>query len=330
MPGRSPVSPVTLQLLVQFEALIQERHVTRAAERMGISQSTMSAALARLRRQFGDPLLIRTAKGMVPTAKALELARRARVALELLEPDRLHERTFRAQESERHFRILTTEGLALLLAPPIANHLRQHAPGIRLTIQPSDMRGTVEALRDQACDLTIGHILHPPSDLRKKLIYPQSACCIVSGRHPEIDGRITLRQFLKYPHVVWGADETSYRSIETSVARALGNARHPLKHAIRVPNILIVPAVVAATDMIATVPLRIAREAAERLDIKAVQPPFKLANPDISMYWHELNHRDQAHIWFRQSIQTIAQAVRAPLSERAGANAPSRPSGRPA
>lgn len=113
----TPVSPVTLQLLVQFEALIQERHVTRAAERMGISQSTMSAALARLRRQFDDPLLIRTAKGMVPTAKALELAKRARVALELLEPDRLHGRTFSAHESERHFRILTTEGLALLLAP---------------------------------------------------------------------------------------------------------------------------------------------------------------------------------------------------------------------
>lgn len=310
MPSKSAVSPLTLQLLAQFDALMQECHVTRAAERMGVSQSTMSAALARLRRQFGDPLLVRTSKGMVPTAKAIELARRARVALELLEPGRLQGHLFSPETSERHFRILTTEGLALLFASRIAAHLRVHAPKVRLTILPSDMRKTVEALRDQACDLTVGHILHPPSDLRKKLIYPQSACCIVSKRHPEIENRITLRQFLKYPHVVWGADETSYRSIETSVMQALGHDKPLLKQAVRVPNILIVPTVVAATDMIATVPVRVAREAAERLDVKVVQPPFKLANPDISMYWHELNHRDPAHIWFRKLVQTIAQETR--------------------
>ncbi len=310
MPGRPPVTSINLQLLAQFEALVQERHVTRAAERMGIGQSSMSAALARLRRLFDDPLLVRTAKGMVPTPKALELAKRAHMALELLEPNRLRTESFAAATSDRHFRILTTEGLALLFAPRIAAHLRQHAPSLRLTVQPSDMRRTVEALRDQECDITIGNILHPPADLRKTLIYPQTACCIVSSTHPEIRDRISMKQFLKYPHVLWGADETSYRSIETSVSRALGSGKHILAHTMRVPNILIVPAVVAATDMIATVPLRIANEASGSLNIRAVQPPFKIANPDISMYWHELNHRDPAHIWFRQAVQAITKEVR--------------------
>jgi DNA-binding transcriptional LysR family regulator len=310
MVRSSAVTPINLQLLAQFEALVQERHVSRAAERMGVGQSTMSAALARLRILFDDPLLVRTAKGMVPTPKALELAKRAHQALELLEPNRVRSKDFDPATSTRQFRILATEGLALLFTPPIAAFLRKHAPGVRLLVQPADMRHTVEALRDQECDVTISNILHAPPDLRKTLVYPQRACCIVSATHPEIRARMTMKQYLKYPHVLWGAETVSYRSMEASVAQALTLGHHYLPSAMRVPNILIVPAVVAATDMIATVPIRIANEAASSLAIRIVKPPFKLADPDISMYWHELSHRDPGHIWFRSAIQDIAKTLR--------------------
>ena len=310
MARATNVTPINLQLLAQFEVLIQERHVTRAAERMGIGQSTMSAALARLRKLFDDPLLVRTAKGMVPTPKALELAKRARLALELLEPNRVRSEDFDPATSDREFRILATEGLALMFTPPIAAYLRKFAPRVGLSVQPSDMRHTVESLRDQECDVTIGNILHAPPDLRKTLIYPQRACCIVSATHPEIGARMTMKQYLKYPHVLWGAKEMSHRSIEASVSRALADTRYYLTQSIRVPNILIVPAVVAATDMIATVPIRIADEAVITLAVKKVPPPFKLADPNISMYWHELSHRDPGHMWFRGVIQEIARKLR--------------------
>jgi DNA-binding transcriptional LysR family regulator len=101
----------------------------------------------------------------------------------------------------------------------------------------------------------------------------------------------------------------SHRSIETTVHQALANGRHVLTSAMRVPNILIVPAVVAATDMIATVPTRIADEAGATLAIKKVQPPFKLADPNIRMYWHELSHRDPGHVWFRGVVLEIARAL---------------------
>ena len=312
MARASNVTPINLQLLAQFEALVQERHVSRAAERMGIGQSTMSTALARLRKLFDDPLLVRTAKGMVPTPKALELAKRAHLALELLDPNRVRSKDFDPATSDRQFRILATEGLALLFTPPIAAYLRKFAPGVRLSVQPSDMRHTVEALRDQECDVTISNILHAPPDLRKTLIYPQRACCIVSATHPEIGARISMKQYLKYPHVLWGAESVSYRSIEATVSRALADDQRYLTSAMRVPNILIVSAVVAATDMIATVPTRIADEAVATLAIKKVQPPFKLADPNISMHWHELSHRDPGHIWFREAIQDIAQRLREP------------------
>jgi DNA-binding transcriptional LysR family regulator len=94
------------------------------------------------------------------------------------------------------------------------------------------------------------------------------------------------------------------------VSRALANERDHLTQSIRVPNILIVPAVVAATDMIATVPTRIADEAIATLSIKKVQPPFKLPDPNISMYWHELSHREPGHMWFRSAILEIAERLR--------------------
>jgi len=310
MTKNSHVPPINLQLLAQFEALIQECHVTRAAERMNIGQPTMSAALSRLRQLFDDPLLVRTAKGMVPTPKALELAKRVRMALELLEPNRVRSADFDPATSNRQFRILTTEGLALLFTPPIAAYLRQHAPRVGLSVQPSDMRHTVEALRDQACDVTISNILQPPPDLRKTVVYPQSTCCIVSTQHPEIGARITMKQYLKYPHVLWGAESMSHRTIEATVSLALASGREHLTQSIRVPNILIVPAVVAATDMIATVPTRIADEAMATLAIKKVQPPFKLPDPNVSMYWHELSHRDSGNMWFRHAILEIAKSLR--------------------
>jgi DNA-binding transcriptional LysR family regulator len=310
MTSTPNVPPINLQLLAQFEVLIQERHVTRAAERMDIGQPTMSAALARLRKLFDDPLLVRTAKGMVPTPKALALAKRVRLALELLEPNRVRSEDFDPATSDRQFRILTTEGLALLFTPPIAAYLRKHAPRVGLSVQPSDMRHTVEALRDQECDVTISNILHAPPDLRMTLIYPQRTCCIVSTTHPEIGARITMKQYLKYPHVLWGTESMSHRSIEATVSRALANGRDHRTQSIRVPNILIVPAVVAATDMIATVPTRIADEAIATLSIKKVQPPFKLPDPNISMYWHELSHREPGHMWFRSAILEIAERLR--------------------
>jgi DNA-binding transcriptional LysR family regulator len=300
---------LNFHLLAQFEVLVQERHVSRAADRMGVSQSTMSTALARLRELFADPLLVRTAKGMVPTAKALELAQRTHQALELLEPTRLNSTVFDPASSTRHFRILAPEGLAQLFAPRIAAHLRAHAPGMQLSIQPADMRRTVEALRDQECDLTISNIPHAPADLRKILIYAQRACCIVSANHPEVKARLTMKQYLKYPHVYWGAETASLRSVEASVMQALEHARGLRARPMRVPNILNVAAVVAATDMIATVPSRIADEAMGLYAIRKVQPPMKLPDPDISMYWHELTQRDPGHVWFRGMVVDIARSI---------------------
>ena len=309
MPSHAPVSNLNLHLLAQFEVLVQERHVSRAADRMGVSQSTMSTGLARLRKMFGDPLLVRTAKGMVPTARGLELARRTHQALELLEPSRFNSMAFDPATSSRHFRIIAPEGLAQLFAPPIAAHLRQHAPGMQLTIQPADMRRTIEALRDQECDLTISNIAHPPPDLRKVVVYPQRACCIVSATHPEITAGLTMKQYLKYPHVFWGVESVSLRSMEASVTHALEHARGDRPKPMRVPNILNVAPVIAATDMIATLPSRVAAEAMRSYAIRIVQPPIKLPDPNIGMYWHELTQRDAGHVWFRTAVKEIARLI---------------------
>ena len=181
----------------------------------------------------------------------------------------------------------------------------------RISIEPADTRHIVEKLREQECDLAIGNVPEAPAALRKQLLFAQKACCIVSADHPEIRGQVTMDHFRRYPHVVWGTEPVSLRSIETSVVQALAGDASIYQNAMRVPNVTMVPAVVAATDMVATIPARIAEEVSELYRLQRLPPPVQLPNADISMYWHELMHRDAAHIWFRELVAGVIGERRA-------------------
>jgi LysR family transcriptional activator of mexEF-oprN operon len=308
---------INLQLLAYLDALMTERHVTRAAERMGIGQSAMSSALARLRQVFNDPLLVRTSSGMQPTERALRLARQVQEAMSLIDQAGQDPLGFDPATAEAHFRILASEAVALQFMPGIMARVRRAAPRLRFSVRPVDVRRTLEYLRDGEGDIVIGYIRNVPEQLHQTPLYPQGVVCIASGKHPGIRGSLTLKQFVHYPHVVWAAGPVPYPTIEAMVDDALAARQLSREAGLRVPNALLSADVVARTDMLAVVPERIALDAVARgLPIQILKLPLAAIDAGLSMLWHERTHHDDAHVWLRGIVREVAAELRQDAAAR--------------
>ncbi|RZJ26492.1 MAG: LysR family transcriptional regulator [Haliea sp.] len=311
-----PGKRINLQLLTYLDALMTERHVTRAADRVGIGQSAMSSALARLREIFHDPLLVRTTTGMQPTARGLQLARQVQDAMALIDQAARGGRAFEPATAEGHIRVLASEGVAQQFMPGIMARVRQQAPRLRFSVRPVDVRRTLEYLRDGEGDLVLGFVRDVPPSLHQTLLYPQDVVCIASRAHPAIRGKLSLRQFVAYPHVVWATGPVPYPTIEFMVDDALAARKLVRDVGLRVPNVLLSADVVAATDMLAVVPRRVATDACDRqgLALQILPLPFAIEAANLSMLWHERMHRDAAHTWLRGIVREVAAELRGPAA----------------
>lgn len=278
---------------------------------MGIGQPAMSAALARLRVLFQDPLLVRTSAGMMPTQRALEISHQVKQIFTLIETSLVPVSSgFEPTQVNAHINIAASEGIAFLFMPRVMAYLRSHAPGIQVTVRPSDNRRLREYLEEDQCDIALSFVRSPPPNLRSMKIYPQRLYCIASKSHPEIRKALSLDTYLRYPHVSWSADQVPYPSIEIMVDDALRKRNLTRVIGMRIPSILSTPAVVAATDMIATVPERIARHSIAFLPIQILRSPVELGEADISMFWHEKTQRDPLRSWLRTIIRDVALDLR--------------------
>ncbi len=293
--------------LACLDALVAEAHVSRAAARMGIGQPAMSEVLARLRRAFSDPLLVRTRSGMVPTPRALHAAAQAREALRLVEDalDGLPRND--PKGSAMDLRIVALSSLAFSLLPRLVLSLEKKAPNVRVLVQPGDVRRTREILESSECDMVIGYPPNVASGLHAQALFRLPLVAIARHGHPRVKGRMTIEDYLDLPHVVLGAGPSPVSTIEATVERSLRRRRVQRKIGVRVPDLLVSIAVVAGTDMIATVPERIAREFAEMLSLQMMRAPLALTDPNILMIWHERTHRDPTHRLLRQVVREIGR-----------------------
>jgi len=295
-------------------ALVEEGHVSRAAQRMGVGQPAMSETLARLREAFGDPLLVRTRGGMTATPRAEHVTATAREILALVERAIAGNEGFDAARAHADFRLVALNSLSFSLLPHIVSRLEREAPGIRVLVQPGDMRRTREMLEADDCDMVIGFPPKVSVGLHAVPLTRLRLCCIARRDHPEIRGKVTLTQFARYPHVVLGAGPVPVSAIESTIERSLRVHRITRRVGARVPDLLITPAVVAETNFLATVPERVAASFADSLGIQLLKLPFSLVDPSVLMVWHERSQRDPGHRWFRHVIRDVARSV---LSGRA-------------
>lgn len=296
-----------IHLLRCFAALMDERSVSRAAERMHVSQPAMSHALARLRRHFDDPLLLRAQKEMVPTRCALTV--RESVGRILLETENLFLRAvvFKPEVSRMKFVVTAPEFVEHVLTPKLLHRLQREAPGITLEIRVPDPERAAEWLEKGEIDFRLGWLRTPPPMLRSKLLFRDGFVCLARKGHPQIRGSITQEQYFSLPHVRsrFVRNSTSGRVIDEVVA-AHGRK---LNVAVLMQNVFSVFHVVAHSDLIATVPSRLVQDVSSQLPIQLLEPPVTIPDLRINLFWHERTHQEASHRWFRQLLADVVKTL---------------------
>jgi DNA-binding transcriptional LysR family regulator len=297
------LATMDLNLVVALDILLGERHVTRAANRLGITQSAASHALARLRDLLGDPLLVRGPGGaMVPSALAIRLAPQLRKVLEDL-AGVLRGQTFDPATARRTFRIGASDYVELVLLPKLSARLARLAPGIDLWVHTFDELGDVELATGKLdCVLAPPRRNVRPSGTFEKVILRESFTCVMRAGHPLARSRLTLARYCEVPHLMVAPRGTPGSFVDDALA-SVGRTR---RVALAVPHFLVVPYVIAATDLVATLASRIATLFADTLDLVMVPPPIAISGFAIALAWHERNHRDAAQRWLRDQIAAVA------------------------
>jgi DNA-binding transcriptional LysR family regulator len=291
---------VDLKLLAVFDEVYKTRSVSRAGENLGVAQSSVSISLARLRRHFGDPLFVRTAEGMQPTPHAMTLVAPVRQALELLRGITRHQAAFDPATAQRTFRICMTDITHLALLPPLINRLRGIAPGINVEITHISSQ-TQKMLESGEADLAVGFMPQLEAGFYQQKLFEQDFACVVRSGHPRVRSRLTQAMFERENHVLVTASGTGQNLVEEELHR-LGVQRNV---ALRLPNFLGLGGLVASTDLIVTVPSRVAQTLVRIADVKAVRPPFLLPTFAIKQHWHERYKQDPANGWLRAVISDL-------------------------
>jgi DNA-binding transcriptional LysR family regulator len=313
-----------LNLLRVFDALVEERSVTRAGERLGLSQSAISHALNRLRYVLSDELFVRVSDGMRPTSRAAEIAPRLREGLLQLQLA-LAPREFVPCRTTRRFTIACTEYAGTVLMPGFIARLRAEAPNAELRIRPSNM-GVAEALLAGRVDLAIGSFRRVPEPFTYEPLFRETRVWVLSVDHPAAGGDLTLERLAELSHMIisaTGEDEHAVdgyvvdHGLERLVTRSeLGLlqgalAAHGLRRVIGLttPHFLAALAVVSQSDMAAPLPRRLAAAFADRYRLKLFEPPYPSPPFEIMALWRRDHGEERAIAWLRGVLRQVAAAV---------------------
>lgn len=290
-----------LKLLVAFEALLATRNVTSAAQAISLTQPAMSTCLGKLRKVLGDPLFVRTSRGMEPTPFALELSEPIRHALHLIRQTLNRDKHFDAATSTRTFKLIMTDIGERVFLPDLLRRLSTMAPGLNIrTVQVpgKEMRETLES---GEMDLAVGFIPDLNAGYYQQRLFNRSYVCVARTDHPVIKETLSLKQYLAASHAIVSAPGTGHDIVE----RVLTEKGLKRRIALHVSHFLAIPLIVANTDLIVTIPTMLAESYLPDGNIKLLAPPVKLPVYSIKQYWHERFHEDAANRWLRGLIYEL-------------------------
>ncbi|HEY3912064.1 MAG TPA: LysR family transcriptional regulator [Stellaceae bacterium] len=316
---------IDLNLLRVFDALIEERSVTRAGERLGLTQSAISHALNRLRYVLEDELFVRGPEGMRPTARAAEIAPRLRQGLMHLQLA-LTPGEFVPEQTHRRFTIVCGEYVGAVLVPPLLARLREAAPHAEFRIRPSNT-GVAEALLAGRADLAIGSFRRVPEWFACAPLFRETRVWVVSADHPAAAWpELTLERLAALPHLInsaTGEDEQAVagyvidHGLERLVMRSeVGLLQGALAArglsrivGLTTPHFLAALAVISHSDMAAPLPRRLAVAFAGVYRLKLFEPPYDSPPFEIMALWHREHGSEPATIWLRSVVHEVAAAL---------------------
>ena len=294
------IRKVDLNLLVVLDALLEERNVTRAAARLGYTQPTVSGMLMRLRDLFGDPLFVRTQRGLLATPRAQALT----IPLKQLLDDSRHlvaHDAFDPVRAEVTFRVSSNDYMQHAVLTPLVKVLRSEARQIRLAIVPPIIEGLSDALARGQIDLAITAAQFAMSDLPSRLLYRDRYVVAVRRQHPLAgDAAMTVERLCDYDHVVVSPTGGSF---EGDQAFARLQQRRKVRYSLS--TFLLIPEILQTDDLVALVPSRLLGQNNKRLFVREL--PFQVPGFDVIAVWHPRNDRDKAHRWLRSRLAAVAK-----------------------
>ncbi|AGN87025.1 LysR family transcriptional regulator [Enterobacter sp. R4-368] len=288
-----------LNLLLTLDVLLREHNVTRAAQRLNLSQPSVSVQLARLREIFDDPLLLPGPRGMQPTVRADELREPLRQALEALERAVSPVNAFDPARASVTWRIAATDYTESAVLLPLLGTLRRDAPASRLAVFELNP-GQIKRQAEQGDIDLFFHLREgAPASLHQRLLFTERY--VLAGRlgHPALKRRPSLKQFCQLEHVIVSPDGGGFQAATDDALAARGLTRNVV---LSVPHFLFMLDALARTDLVAVLPERLVATTGA---LQVVDPPLDLPGFDMLMLWHERLHRDPGHKWLRQQVLAV-------------------------
>lgn len=294
---------IDLNLLLVFEAVMATRSTTLAAADLGLTQSAVSNALNRLRGALDDPLFVRIAQGMAPTPRATEISAPLLAALEQIRATLGHHPPFDPLTSTRCFRIYMSDVGQMVMLPPLLDTLASQAPGVTVeTVAPAPAKFRETTMSCGEVDLAIGYFEEFAGPFHIQALFSERYVCLVRAGHPRVVDALPLELYLTLEHAVYsprgGGHTLQEKAIEDAFA-ARGLAR---RVRLQAAHFLGFTRIVAGSDVVTTLPSRLARVSASMTPVKILPAPIEIPAFQINQLWHRRYHQDPGNRWLRRLV----------------------------
>lgn len=305
--GKPLTKQVDLNLLELFDTIYRMRNLTRAGERLGMSQPAVSYGLARLRGMYGDALFVRVQRGVQPTPFSDDLAGPVAQALQIVR-NTVTKASFEPTQARHTFRIAMADIGERMFLPSLWAWLAEEAPGIRIETVAPPLDRLAEGLANGEVDLAVGYIPGLDKQVHQRTLFTERFVYLQDGQRAGSGPKLTLARIRTMPHVIASPEGTEHA---TAVERVLQGPNINATIALRVGSFLSLGPLVAGTDLVAPVPSNLAAVVAPNLGLKIRKPTIRLPSFDVSLYWHQRFNQDPAVLWLRQSMGKLFDGARA-------------------
>lgn len=300
------LAAIDLNLLVAFEALLEQRSVTKAAEALQIGQPAMSAALSRLRVLFEDELFVRLGRQMQPTLKAQAIAPGILAGLQQIRQTVTASQSFEPTSSDRTFSIGSSDYTSIVLMPLLLEFSHQTAPSINFQMIGFEKDSIGDLLEQGKIDVALGIFPNPPRQTQWEPIFEERFVGIARQGHPALqEGSMSLETFAQLSHAL----TTLRRDTRGAIDKALNEQNLARRIAFTTPHMMVLPFVIASSDLVAALPRRIALCLATVCNLTIFELPIKTKPWMVSILWSTLSDQDEANRWLRGTIKAISQKI---------------------
>jgi DNA-binding transcriptional LysR family regulator len=297
------LTKVDINLLVVFDMIFRKRSVTEAGQQIGLSQSSVSYSLAKLRKMFNDPLFVKTPKGMLPTPLAEKLSIPIASVLSTLSNDIFQYTRFDPVTTDRTFKICMSDIGEIAFLPYLVHRFKVVAPNANIKSIDTTKDSVKDMLESGNADLALGYFPDLQAGFYQQGISEHTFVCIVSENNPYISDKLTLQQFTELPHAVVNVSGRSQEVVEEAISQ-MGIKRRVL---LEIPHYSVIPLVIQDTNLIVTIPRVVGTLFQKLAKIKILPTPVDFPTFSLRQHWHVRYNADPANMWLRNQITELFQ-----------------------